>query len=31
MGNVPRESIIGKAWIRLDGLAIISGLNKKEE
>ena len=31
MGNVPRESIIGKAWIRLDGLAVISGLNKKEE
>lgn len=31
MGNVPRESIIGKAWIRLDGFAILSGLNKKEE
>lgn len=30
MGNVSRESIIGKAWIRLDGLAIISGLNKKD-
>ena len=30
MGNVARESIIGKAWIRLDGLAIISGLNKKD-
>ena len=30
MGNVARDSIIGKAWIRLDGLAFISGLNKKE-
>ena len=30
MGNVSRESIIGKAWIRLDGLAVIGGLNKKE-